>query len=277
MNNLLKRSISGILFCAVLITSLTFFPPLFPVAVILSIYMMMKEFYLISLGEEYRLESKLFIFSACILFAGFFISRDKGAGLEWTMLSIVPMFAAMVILMCRKNVQETYFKIPYLFMGLLYIGIPTALTPILVFKGDEFNGMLMLDFFIVIWASDIGAYCIGTLLGQKENSRKLAPKISPKKSWWGVAGGVIFSIGAGLGLYFAGWLEMSLVHSLVLSIILCAGGICGDLFESLFKRFFHVKDSGNAIPGHGGFLDRFDSSLVAMPLAATYLAIFNLI
>lgn len=278
MNNLLKRSITGILFCAVIVTSLVFYKPLFPAVVIISLYMMMKEFYTISLGEEFTTESRLFILSAAILFATLFVSRDYAASPVWMFLTAIPVIASMIILLARKNIQEMYFKVPYLFMGLLYIGIPTALTPLIVFPfGGEFNGMMMLDFFIIIWASDVGAYCIGTMFGQKPDSKKLAPKISPKKSWWGVFGGVIFSVGAAIGLYFLGWFNISLIHSIALGFILCVGGICGDLFESLFKRFFHVKDSGNSIPGHGGFLDRFDSSLVAMPLATVYLAIFNLI
>ena len=276
MNNLLKRTFFGALFVAVLVISLLFYTPLFPAVAIIAIYFMMSEFYGISMGESYMLARKLAILSAELLFAVMFAVCQYNVPAGWLCLSAFPFFAAMISVLFDRNREEQLHQFPYVFTGLLYIGIPSALLPLIVFRNGEFDGWLLLCFFIIIWISDTGAYCLGTLFGQKPGSKKLAPSISPKKSWWGVWSGLAFAMGAAVCLRALGKLELPLVHSLVFGAIVCAAGVCGDLFESVWKRYFHVKDSGNVIPGHGGMLDRFDSSLFAIPIGSAYLAIFNL-
>ena len=276
MNNLLKRSLSGVIFGAVMICALVVWKPLFPVAVIVAIYFMMSEFYAMSMGDAYRVQQKLSILSAEMLFMMVYSVFEYGLGVRWILLSQLPVLAVMTTVLFN-NQREQLHLLPYLFTGLVYIGIPTSLVPVLAFRGGEFNGLLLLCFFIIIWCSDIGAYCLGTLFGQKPDSRKLAPEISPKKSWWGVWSGLAFAMGSALLVRTFGWLELSVVHSLALGFVVSAAGVCGDLFESVWKRYFHVKDSGNVIPGHGGMLDRFDSSLFAIPAGTVYLAIFNLL
>lgn len=276
MNNLLKRSLSGVIFGAVMICALVVWKPLFPVAVIVAIYFMMSEFYAMSMGDAYRVQQKLSILTAEMLFMMVYSVFEYGLGVRWILLSQLPVLAVMTTVLFN-NQREQLHLLPYLFTGLVYIGIPTSLVPVLAFRGGEFNGLLLLCFFIIIWCSDIGAYCLGTLFGQKPDSRKLAPEISPKKSWWGVWSGLAFAMGSALLVRTFGWLELSVVHSLALGFVVSAAGVCGDLFESVWKRYFHVKDSGNVIPGHGGMLDRFDSSLFAIPAGTVYLAIFNLL
>lgn len=276
MNNLLKRSLSGVIFGAVMICALVVWKPLFPVAVIVAIYFMMSEFYAMSMGDAYRVQQKLSILTAEMLFMMVYSVFEYGLGVRWILLSQLPVLAVMTTVLFNSQ-REQLHLLPYLFTGLVYIGIPTSLVPVLAFRGGEFNGLLLLCFFIIIWCSDIGAYCLGTLFGQKPDSRKLAPEISPKKSWWGVWSGLAFAMGSALLVRTFGWLELSVVHSLALGFVVSAAGVCGDLFESVWKRYFHVKDSGNVIPGHGGMLDRFDSSLFAIPAGTVYLAIFNLL
>ncbi len=276
MNNFAKRTVFGALFGAVLIVSLLFYTALFPAVAIIAIYFMMSEFYGISMGESYPLARKLAIFSAELLFALMFVVYQFGVPVKWLSLSALPLFAAMISVLFDRE-REQLYQFPYIFTGLLYIGIPSALLPLVVFKDGEFNGWLLMCFFIIIWCSDIGAYCLGTLLGQKPDSKKLAPTISPKKSWWGVWSGLVFAMGAAVGLRALGWLDLPFWHTLVFGALVSAAGVCGDLFESVWKRYFHVKDSGNVIPGHGGMLDRFDSSLFAIPIGTVYLAIFNLL
>ena len=276
MNNLLKRSLSGVIFGAVMICALVVWKPLFPVAVIVAIYFMMSEFYAMSMGDAYKVQQKLSILTAEMLFMMVYSVFEYGLGVRWILLSQLPVLAVMTTVLFN-NQREQLHLLPYLFTGLVYIGIPTSLVPVLAFRGGEFNGLLLLCFFIIIWCSDIGAYCLGTLFGQKPDSRKLAPEISPKKSWWGVWSGLAFAMGSALLVRAFGWLELPVVHSLALGFVVSAAGVCGDLFESVWKRYFHVKDSGNVIPGHGGMLDRFDSSLFAIPAGTVYLAIFNLL
>ncbi len=276
MNNLVKRTVSGILFCTVLVVSLLFYPPLFPAVAIVAIYFMMSEFYAISMGESYILARKLAILSAELTFAILYVVFQFDVHSKWLCLTALPLLALMISVLFDKDREQTLHQFPYVFTGLLYIGIPSALLPMVVFRDGQFNGWLLMCFFIIIWCSDVGAYCLGTLFGQKPGAKKLAPSISPKKSWWGVWSGLAFAMGAAVGLRALGWLELPLGHALVFGALVSATGVCGDLFESVWKRYFHVKDSGNVIPGHGGMLDRFDSSLFAIPAGSAYLALFNL-
>lgn len=158
-----------------------------------------------------------------------------------------------------------------------YIILSVAVLFFLGFPGGEFSGKLLLAFFIMIWSSDVGAFCVGSLLGQKAGSRKLAPSISPNKSWVGFWGGLVFTVAAGVILHYTGMLAFPVVHCVVLAVIVHCFGVCGDLMESALKRYCGVKDSGNLIPGHGGLLDRFDSTLLAVPAGALYLFVFRLL
>lgn len=111
--------------------------------------------------------------------------------------------------------------------------------------------------FIVVSSHDTGSYIVGTLIGR----HKIAPAISPKKSWEGFAGGILFaSIGLWLVLRELG-INRSIFFIISFCFLSCILALCGDLFESWLKRRAHIKDSGTILPGHGGFLDRFDGIL----------------
>ena len=122
----------------------------------------------------------------------------------------------------------------------------------------------MLFLVLVIWASDIGAYLVGRLVG----GPKLAPSISPGKTWSGAVGGLLAAglVGSGVGFWAGG--RLPLAHCVAIAVILGVASQIGDLLESWFKRHFGVKDSGRSIPGHGGLLDRLDGMLTAAPTAA---------
>jgi len=140
-------------------------------------------------------------------------------------------------------------------IGLLYIG-PGALA-LLWLRDHGAVGLANVAFvFAVVWASDIGAYLVGRMVG----GPKLAPAISPGKTWSGAAGGVLAVVGVGL-LAGGAW-------AVLVAVLLGLSAQIGDLLESAIKRHFGVKDSGWLIPGHGGVLDRVDAVLTAAPLAA---------
>ena len=189
-------------------------------------------------------------------------------------------FTALLLFICGGMLYEFVKlsgKAAYLPIGIVYIIASVSLIYRLGFPGGEFSGLLILAFFIIIWSSDVGAFCVGSLFGQKEGSRKLAPSISPNKSWIGFWGGLAFSVVAAVILHFNLLSAIPLVHCLVLAVLVHCAGVCGDLLESLWKRRCGAKDSGNIIPGHGGLLDRFDSSLAAFPVGGLYLLIFKLL
>lgn len=166
----------------------------------------------------------------------------------------------------------------YTMLGQMYIALPFSMINILAFEmapdqsGVSYDTMLPLSVFIFLWVNDSGAYLTGSLLGR----HKLFPRISPGKTWEGSIGGgiLVIAVAALLGylvnrgvdvprLSIPGWMGLGLVIVVV--------GTWGDLVESLFKRTLGIKDSGNILPGHGGMMDRFDSSLMAIPAAVLYL------
>jgi phosphatidate cytidylyltransferase len=122
--------------------------------------------------------------------------------------------------------------------------------------------------FAVTWASDSGAYFAGRAFGRT----KMSPRLSPKKTWEGFAGGTLAAVGAGVGIIALLGLPVSALVGVALGLIGAVGGTLGDLAESMLKRQAGVKDSGNLIPGHGGLLDRVDSLLWTAPLTYYLLA-----
>lgn len=276
MNNFVKRTLSSVVIFVVSVFGVIWDRTLFGALFLFVLLMALKEFYAITLGEKYKFQQKLGIItglSAFIVVAGYYF---YGWDLRWLALVLAELLLIPVSAVLFSSYDE-FESFGSIFAGLLYIALPVALSPMMVMDGEVFDGWLLLSFFIIIWVSDVGAYCLGTLFGQRPDSKRLAPKISPKKSWVGFWSGMAFSVAAAVGLHFLTWLPFSIWHCIALGVIVNLGGVCGDLFESMWKRRFGVKDSGNIIPGHGGMLDRIDSMLIAVPLGAAYLAIFNLL
>ena len=161
----------------------------------------------------------------------------------------------------------------YTMLSQMYIALPFSLLNVLAFTATpegtvSFNTLLPLSVFVFLWVNDSGAYCIGSLLGR----HKLFPRISPGKSWEGSIGGALFVIAAAWAIsYFLDGVMLTTIEWIGLGLVVVIFGTWGDLVESLFKRTLGIKDSGSILPGHGGMLDRFDSSLLAIPAAVVYL------
>jgi phosphatidate cytidylyltransferase len=151
------------------------------------------------------------------------------------------------------------------------------LLNVLAFRSDGtgicYTYLTPLCVFVFLWINDAGAYICGSLLGR----HKLFPRISPGKSWEGSIGGAILVMAAAVLLWHiteqhgVNELGLSAVEWAGLGLVIVVFGTWGDLIESLFKRTIGIKDSGNILPGHGGMLDRFDSTLMAVPAAVVYL------
>ena len=165
----------------------------------------------------------------------------------------------------------------YTMMSQMYVVLPFSLLNMLAFRaapeGIMYIYTLPLSVFVFLWVNDTGAYCCGSLFGK----HKLFPRISPGKSWEGSIGGGIFVLAAAaLVWYLTDSYDMNptgmdMWKWMGLGLVVVVFGTWGDLVESLFKRTLGIKDSGNILPGHGGMLDRFDSSLLAIPAAVVYL------
>ena len=277
MNKTVLRTISGTAFVAVTLACLLLSEYLFAAYVLFIMIAMLSEFYRLPLGrEKYRVPRLLAGFAAVLLFGLIFAWAAFGLPAPYISLTVLAVLAVMVSTIFIHD-KTDFDKTTYLYTGLLYIAAPLSLSNLVVFRDGSFSGILMVCFFAIIWASDVGAYIFGMAFGQRPGARKLCPEISPKKSWVGFWGGMLLAIVAALILQATGLMDIGYLHAVVLAVLMDAAGVAGDLFESLWKRHFGVKDSGDVIPGHGGMLDRFDSTLFAIPVGALYLSLFNLI
>lgn len=293
MKEVTIRSISGLLFMAVIIACILWCSLSFAILFGIVAAFMVNEYLNINALPEKNIRSqKAFtIATALVIFYSFYIVQSGLAGDYFYLISLF-----MIIIMFVKNLfiknfnvhkitkegdkvireNNGYEMFPVCITSLIYIAIPVALLNMIVFSNNgigEYSGTLLLSFFIILWSTDVGAYCFGSTLGQKIGP-KLFPSISPKKSWVGLIGGLICAIIAGIILNYYDLLNFNLTQSIIVSVILCIGGVLGDLVESQLKRNFGIKDSGKIIPGHGGMLDRFDSMLIAFPLALIYIVFF---
>lgn len=152
-----------------------------------------------------------------------------------------------------KDAAASLFVIGYL--PLLGSFVPLMLT-------DSNGVMRIVTFVAVVVAGDTGGYVLGVLFGK----HPMAPKISPKKSWEGLAGSYLFGIAFGIAC--AHWLlDTTWWYGIILGLILVSVGVCGDLVESLIKRDVGIKDMSSILPGHGGVMDRLDSLLLSAPAA----------
>jgi phosphatidate cytidylyltransferase len=154
---------------------------------------------------------------------------------------------------------------PVLFVGMT-LGTVVGLR---VRAGDDGTDTLLLLLVCVI-CSDTAAYYVGSAIGR----HRMAPVLSPRKTWEGAAGGLVASIGGALVAHFWFYQRLSVAHALAIGVLLSVAGVCGDLAESMVKRAAGAKDSSALLPGHGGLLDRVDSLLLAGPAFYYYYRLF---
>jgi phosphatidate cytidylyltransferase len=276
MNNFVKRTLSGIGFAAVMLAALLTNKFVFGFVMLLSLVVMMKEFLQMTCGSEYRCSQALSIFAGAVLFLLVFLYNGFNLPGRFIILAMVPVFVLMINSLYLKD-KKDFHKFANLYTSILYIAVPWSLFNFAAFSADsQFSGILLLSFFGIVWASDVGAYVFGITLGQKYG-KKLFPSISPKKSWIGFWGGILTAVVVAVILHRCDILNFSMLHSMILAVLINIASVYGDLIESQWKRYYNVKDSSNLIPGHGGLLDRFDSALVAIPVGVIYLVVNNLL
>lgn len=276
MNATVKRTIFGALFLVVMLGGLLWHQDAFFFLFLFISAQMQREFYRINMGNSCSFLQDVGIAFGIILFSMAFYYFKGDLGL---MCFVMGGMVGLLLLFCLAVLQKdhtSFTKLAYILAGLVYVAMPLALSNAVVFRGGAFSGLLMIAFFCIIWASDIGAYCFGMLFGQKLWPAKMCPRISPKKSWAGFIGGLLMAVLAGAIISWTGLVQFPIWHCMIMAALMHVTGVFGDLFESLWKRAAGIKDSGSIIPGHGGLLDRFDSTLFAIPTGVIYLVITGL-
>ncbi|MBQ0006678.1 MAG: phosphatidate cytidylyltransferase [Alistipes sp.] len=273
MNNLVTRTISGIVFLAVIIASLLWRAEAFGLVFLFITLTMMTEYIRISVKKIRCIPYLLTLLCGAALFTVSFCVFGYEADTRW-FLSVIIVLILIITSTLIGHDSDYYRILPFLMTPILYIAVPFSLCCIAVFDNGDFNALPLLAILIMLWCSDVGAYVFGMTL-RRFFSKKLCPSISPKKTVIGYIGSLVSSLTAGYILSETGMLQCSILHALIISFIVNVTGTIGDLAESQFKRHFDVKDSGRIMPGHGGLLDRFDGALLAFPASISYILISN--
>jgi phosphatidate cytidylyltransferase len=277
-SNLLLRTVTGILFVAVLVGCILYSPLAFGLLFTLIAALSVHEFaHLINQHEAgIQVNRSITALGAAYLFLAFmsFCLSNTGSYIFLPYLLLLLYLFITELYLKKKNPVGNW---AYSVLSQIYVALPFALLNVLAFHINRtdstvsYNPILPLSLFIFIWLNDTGAYCIGSLLGK----HRLFPRISPKKSWEGSIGGAIVVVIASLVLaHYYDFLNQW--QWIGFSLVVVIFGTWGDLTESLLKRHLGIKDSGHILPGHGGMLDRFDSALLAIPAAVVYLYALSL-
>ncbi len=226
----------------------------------------LREFY--NLIQQAGIKpNKLFgITSGMMIFTLLFLLEKKVLTFNYYYL-LFPFLFLLFLIELFKNNEKPFVNIAFAFLGNIYIAVPFALMNVSAFISGDYNFRIVLGILLLLWANDVGGYFFGKYLGK----HPLFPRVSPKKTWEGAIGGALFTCAFSMLLHY--WFSTTLdtLHWLGLSIIIVVAGSYGDLVESMLKRSLALKDSAQSIPGHGGFLDRFDGLLLASPFVAAFL------
>ena len=274
MKNFIVRTITGIIFVAAIVSC--FLNPI-AMVVLFALVTGLTVWEFTGIVNEHVAATTLNRIICTVAGVWFFLAMF---GFCWGIVNsavfLVYLFTIMYLV-----ISELYLKHEnpinnwaYTMLSQMYIAMPLSLINVLAFMGSadgevHYNYVLPLSVFVFLWVNDSGAYCCGSLLRR----HKLFPRVSPGKSWEGSIGGAVLVV---VVAYVISQLlgtssPLTALEWMGLGLVVVIFGTWGDLVESLFKRTLGIKDSGNILPGHGGMLDRFDSSLMAFPAAAIYL------
>ena len=276
MKNFIVRTITAVFFVAAIVTS--FLNPqamtlLFSIVTGMTVWEfcgLVNDRPYISINRFICTVSGVYLFLAMV---GFNSGLTPATVFIPYLVSIIYLMVAELYLQAKDPINNW----AYTMLSQLYIALPFSLLAVLAFRSNgyeiHYTYLVPLSVFAFLWVNDAGAYICGSLLGR----HKLFPRISPGKSWEGSIGGGLLVVGAAVlvwyltDLYEVNDLGLTAYEWAGLGLVVVIFGTWGDLTESLFKRTLGIKDSGNILPGHGGMLDRFDSTLMAVPASVVYL------
>jgi phosphatidate cytidylyltransferase len=236
------------------------------------------EYYMMVRGTGIRPQTIAGIIAGFVIYL---ISTTVAAGWlpEESFLLLIPVVTVIMVAELFRKVERPFDSLAHTFFSILYTAAPfsllpfaafshTGLEPLIQMNGVIFSPGIPVGFFLLLWTNDTGAYLVGSAIGK----HPLFERISPKKSWEGFLGGLLLTLL--VARLIGGWLGVADTTGwVIIAVIISIAGTAGDLLESMLKRSLGLKDSGTILPGHGGFLDRFDSVVVSFPLVYLYIAI----
>jgi len=264
LNEFITRTVWGALFVVTILGALIMGSYSFLILFLILSVFVLREFYTLchNAGFSPQVYPGL-IFGAIVFLVSFLVANNYLTSRSF--LYLLPLIYALLIYELFRKKKNPLANIALTSFGIIYVTIPFSLLNFLAFPTSEvspqYTNILLISLFIFVWTSDSGAYLFGVRFGR----HRLFERISPKKSWEGLLGGLISAIGAAWALSGI-FTQYSFLFLGILAIVVVISGTLGDLVESMIKRSIGVKDSGRFMPGHGGLLDRFDSILLASPM-----------
>jgi len=276
MGDITTRVITGIFFLIVMIGGVVIDEYSFLILFSLLVVLCINEYYgiihnLLSAPKRWKniYKSINTVFSVVIFGIIFLVASGKIPLISWSLVCGFPL-TWLVIEMYTKS-DRPFYNVCLNSMAIFYLAIPLSSACLLAFHSGEYNWHYLLAIMIFAWSNDSFAYLAGRFLGK----HKLFERISPKKTWEGFIGGAFGAILFAyiVSLLFPKWTGYTVSFSTyaILAIITSVTSTYGDLAESMIKRNLQIKDSGTALPGHGGFLDRFDGLIFSLPACTLYL------
>jgi phosphatidate cytidylyltransferase len=193
--------------------------------------------------------------------------QEREAFVALFALLFFPLIFSAFIYELYTRSEQPFVNLAFIALGVVYIGVPFGLLEFIAFERGQFHPNLVFGLLAMTWMNDTGAYLLGSRFGKTP----LFPRISPKKTWEGTAGGGAMTLLLALLLYQVLG-SLALIDWLILAVIVSVFGPLGDLVESMLKRSNQIKDSGIILPGHGGLLDRFDAFIFLLPFATAYIS-----
>jgi phosphatidate cytidylyltransferase len=268
-NNLTQRVIVAILGVTVIISAIYWQSWSYFAVFLIITFLLLKEFYKLVGIDGYLPLSFWGTLTGMLIYTFTFLAQKSY--IDADVLFLVFPFGSIIffIKLYKKSDVKPFTNIAYTFLGILYVAVPFALLHVIAFSTGVYRFEIVTGILLLTWASDTGGYFAGTLFGKTS----LFKRISPKKSWEGFVGGAILTL---LIAYFISLFVdiFPMWKWMTIGLLTVIAGTYGDLVESLFKRSIKIKDSGASIPGHGGFLDRFDAMLLSLPFIAAFLRLF---
>jgi phosphatidate cytidylyltransferase len=267
MSNFWQRLITGIVFLVVIISAMFLDAAAWFAVIAFAAVVGLSEYHMILVAGKLASPSKVLAWCA----AGVVLGLSWFAITEPVLWALIPFvwMAVLTVELFRKQ-DEVFLRMVLALFGQVWIVLPFALLLALSSIDGVYEPWRLLGFFILLWVNDTGAYISGRSFGK----HKLAPLLSPGKTWEGFIGGVILSfVAAALLPEFTDVLQAR--DWFFMAGIVALFSNAGDLAESALKRRCGVKDSGTIMPGHGGILDRFDGVLLSVPLIVAYLLFTN--
>lgn len=273
MNELLKRSITGLIYVVLVVAAAWLNSDAFDFLFMIFGIACLHEF-----KKMIKLKGYSIFIAFLLLWWVFIYLLEERSSMIYKvnvthLLMVCTLLTNSVLisrLFSKKERNIPLSRLQKYIISLFYIGAGCIFLTMIPYQNDAFAKMLIIGIFILIWVNDSFAYLTGRLLGKN----KLFERVSPKKTVEGFLGGLVFAIIASVVLYnYTN--EMNLTKWIILAVVIVIFGTLGDLVESKFKRLAGVKDSGAILPGHGGMLDRLDSLVFAAPFAYACIQFLN--